>query len=246
MSAVLDARLWLNAHRFGARVLRAGEEPWAVPEQLGLFSKELARWLSLELVEVNVGAALVAWRQGGGGELRTPDELIDVLDGADFQDHLSEGLAAVLGAGLDCPVTLNLPGAGRLAARLGEDYAADEDACDDIAQALTGLLRGVYARGIGAVLIDESEPLAVPLYTPVVNVAANYQLPLLLTLDGILDEVPRGFSKVYSRGGSEGRYLEAGVWAAPSALDAASAYAEIPVDLTADAVLSALAALRGG
>lgn len=235
--------VWVNAHRFGTRVLRGGEEPWSTPEQLGLFLKELQRWLGLQLTDVDVEAALVHWSAANGARLGSADGVVDLLGDRALQVALREGLASVLGGNPGTPVSLSLPGAGRLLRTLGGIEAADEDALDDVAVALAGLTRQLWANELAAVLVREDDGRALTLYAPLANLVRHYQAPLVLAFDGEAGEGGDGFSQVYDRGGKGGRYLSADAWSlAPPKAEAI--YAQVPDAMTPDAVLAWLAPLR--
>lgn len=232
----MDFPAWVNAHRFGARVLRGGESPWQRPEQLGLYYKELQRWLSLELVDIDLAAALDD-ALGDPGDAAA-DDLIAVIEDRQQRERWQEGLAATLGAGLDVPVCLSLPGAARLASRLDDP---DEDDLDDLALSLTNLLRALYTPELAAVLVHESDDGALDFYAPLANVAAHYQAPLMLACAGDCGPAPPGFARAYGPSGSSGgRYLAAADWPLPNGTGARPFYAEVPVAMTPDDVLAAL------
>ncbi len=240
----LPAR-WINAHRFGARVLRAGEDPWSVPEQLGLYHKELQRWLSLALVDVDAEAAIVDFAARGQIACDGADDVVDLLDNGGLEDLLREGLASVTGGNPGVPVALSLPGSGRLVRLLTGSDAEDEDALDDVAVALTGLTRQIYTDALAGVLVHEDDARALEYYTPLQNVARHYQAPLWLALDADADNGIGDFAGAYDhRGDAGGRYLRAADWSEASAAADPAIYTHVPKSLSPDAVLAWLGALR--
>lgn len=239
----LPAR-WVNAHRFGARVLRAGEEPWSAPEQLGLYHRELLRWLSLEWVDVDAEAALLDFVARRGIVCESADDVVDLIDNDGFDAMLAEGLASVTGGNPGAPVALSLPGSGRLLRLLTGATVTDEDALDDVAVALTGLTRQVYTDALSGLLIHEDDPRALAFYTPLQNVARHYQAPLWLALDADAGAAADGFAGVYDRSGDAGgRYLRDTDWSSPTDAEG-SIYTCVPESLSPDAVLAWLGALR--
>lgn len=233
--------VWINAHRFGTRVLRRGEEPWAAPEQLGLFLNELQRWLALELIDIDIEPALR--NRTGDQVLASADDVVDLLGDSALHAALQEGLASVLGGSPGRPVALSLPGTGRLLRVLTGAEADGEDALDDVAVALTGLTRQIYANDLSALLVREDDLRALDFYAPLANVARHYQAPLLLAFDGEARERVDGFAQVYERSGRDGCYVPPEAWSVAPPMDE-PVYAEIPDAMTPDAVLAWLKQLR--
>lgn len=236
--------LWVEAQAFGARVLRAGDAVWATPGELGLFYKELQRWLALDLIELDLEPALQHWIARKGVGLRDAEALLDRIDDSGFHDHVAAGRAAVLGAGIGRPVVLSLPGPARLLKTVLGDEAPDEGDIDDVAVALTGLVREVWSNELGGILLHEGDPRALAYCQPLINVARNYETPVTLVFDGLLEAKPEGPAVVYDRAGAHGgRYLAEDAWETVEAV-AAPAYARIPAALAPDRVLERLTQWR--
>jgi len=229
--------LWVSGFAYGRGVLRGGEDPWEQPASLPMFLRELGDLLSPGVEDLDADATLAGMAPAG---VVDPDDLVELLEGDDFQSRVADAIAAVAGSNPSRPLALTLPGAGRLARRyLGED-APDEDLLDDLAMALTQVLRAVYRPALAFLVLREEDPAALDLHEPLVNVAAHYDLSLCAVCPDAPDTV-EGFDHVYNRD----RIVPADYWTGAAAAPAASpSYAEMPADLNPESALEKLAALR--
>lgn len=145
------AGLWLNAHEYGARLLRAGEEPWDQPSTLGPFYGELAGLLKPWRLVVPVAPLIVPGLPDTEDGMEMADALDTLVGSTDFSGRFTTGLIALAhsrAASICAPL---LPGPSRLVHGL-----EDEDAADDIVAALGQLLRHIVGMPLsGAILIDE-------------------------------------------------------------------------------------------
>lgn len=237
--------LWLDAHDFGVRVLRNGDDPWQQPGEFGLFQRELVGWLGLEVVDLGLGALLDQWKDRRDAAPRDGGDIEGLLDDHALRATVTEALAAIAGAMPGRPVALRLPGPGTLArAWLGDD--ADEDAIDDTAMGLSGLARGVFRPGLACIAVEEHEAAGVAALQPLRNLARHYETPLVLVLHG---DAPAddGFACVYrpAPDDSEGGIVPASFWRDGSAAASAAAgrFAHVPPELHPDEVLAGIARL---
>lgn len=241
--------LWIDGYAFGARVLRGGEEPWKKPDELGLFLRELSQLLSLDLVEIPVMPALLAWGELQGVALASLDAggMERLLADAGFRSHLKRGLETAAGALGSRPLALSLPGPGALASLC--EGEADEDMLDDLSLSLADLLRALFRSEFSLIRFTESDPRALEFFDPLTNVARHYEATSVLVLmdDGASTaDDASGFDFVYGEGG-DGKRLGAAFWEgasfAPS--DDNRAFTEVPADMVPEAVLARLRQLSG-
>jgi len=238
--------LWIDGYAFGTRVLRGGEEPWKKPDELGLFLRELSQLLSLDLVEIPVTSAILAWSGLQGVALASLDAggMERLLADAGFRSHLKRGLETAAGALGSRPLALSLPGPGLLASLC--EGEADEDMLDDLSLSLADLLRALFRSEFSLIRFTEVDPRALEFFDPLTNVARHYEATSVLVLiDGAAGEAS-GFDFVYGEGG-DGKHLDAAFWEgasfAPS--DDNRAFTEVPADMVPEAVLARLRQLSG-
>ncbi|MCK5771184.1 hypothetical protein [Algiphilus sp.] len=237
--------LWLDAHDLGVRILRNGDDPWLTPGEFGLFQRELAGWLGLDLVDLGLGPALEMARQDAGEAPADGGDIEDLLDGRALQARIVEAVTAVSGALPGRPVVLRLPGPAALArAWLGDD--ADDDAIDDTAMALAGLARAVFRPGLASIAVEETDAAGLAALQPLINLARHYETPLVLILHGA-DAPADGFAQVYrpQPADGDGAIVPAAFWQGDGAAPAAgNRFGRVPPDLHPDAVLAGIARLR--
>ncbi|MEP2829455.1 hypothetical protein [Parvibaculum sp.] len=241
--------LWIDGYAFGRAILRGGEEPWKTPDDLGFFLRDLSQLLSLELVEVPVLPAILAWAEMQGVALAS-------LDPRGMENLLADpGFRAVLGRGLDTasgalggrPLALSLPGPGALAALFMDEDDIDEDVLDDLSLSLADLLRFLYRSGISVFRFVESDPRALAFFDPLTNVARHYEAASVLVVQGAASaEEASGFDLVYGAGG-EGKVLDAVIWEGASnpPLTDNKSFTEVPADMVPETVLARLRQLGG-
>lgn len=144
-------RLWIDAHEYGARLLRGGSEPWRAPTTLGPFCSELVGLLQPYRLVVPIAPLL---RPALGDQGDTAAALDAIVESSAFALSLETGLATLAhgsGAGLMVPM---LPGP----TLLGCD-AGDEDALDDCVAAIATVLRALVGVALsGTILVDEPDP----------------------------------------------------------------------------------------
>ena len=160
MAAPSLPALWIDGYAFGTGVLRGGEEPWKTPDDLGFFLRDLAQLLSLDLVEVPVLPAILAWGEMEGVALGSlgADGMERLMADTRFRAHLKRGLETAAGALGSRALALSLPGPGALAALCVEADEVDEDALDDLSLSLADLLRALYRPELSTFRFAESNP----------------------------------------------------------------------------------------
>jgi len=241
--------LWIDGYAFGARVLRGGEEPWKKPDELGLFLRELSQLLSLDLVEIPVMPAILAWSELQGVALALLDagDMERLLADAGFRSHLKRGLETAAGALGSRPLALSFPGPGMLASLC--EGETDEDMLDDLSLSLADLLRALFRSELSLIRFTESDPRALEFFDPLTNVARHYEATSVLVLiDGAASAAGEasGFDFVYGEGG-DGKRLDAAFWEGASFMpsDDNRAFTEVPADMVPEAVLARLRQLSG-
>lgn len=227
-------RLWVSGGALGRRVLRAGSDPLASPAEAGLFHRELAQWLALDLVEIDVGSWLCTRK----------------VDAAAI-DALREIVLAV-GAVVRVPRAVRLPGPGRLAQASGAP-APSEDDIDDAALALADVVRALKGQGLAAVALDETLADAYDFYAPILNtLGQDDMVPALIDRAGAEAAESAGAARVYSsrtQGAStdHGLILPDGWLSAPipPRYRELPIYAELDPAAEPETALRVLTALRG-
>ena len=197
--------LWIDGYAFGRRVLRGGDDPWAAPDELGLFLRELSQLLSLAISDVDVTQAILAWCTLEGIDRASLDA--DAIEGllADprFRAHVKRGIETSVGALGSRPVALALPGPGALAALFLAPDDIGEDTLDDLALSLADLLRALFRDGLSVFRFTETDARALDFFEPLTNVARHYEVPSILILKGQGGAAP-GFDLVYREGEGQG------------------------------------------
>tara|TARA_R110000868_G_scaffold17873_3_gene78001 strand:+ start:719 stop:1465 length:747 start_codon:yes stop_codon:yes gene_type:complete len=239
--------LWVDGMAFGRTILRGGENPWAKPEELGLFHRELASLLSLDVVEISIGAAIDALLEysSDGPDGDDVEAIEDFLNGPALSAYVTRGIDVLLGGAGGGLIAISLPGPGMIARRFMGAASVDENTLDDLSMALTGLVRAIYRQGIGFIRITEVEPRALEFMTPLTNVAGHYQCePVLVLRDEAKSaDAPPGFATVFREG--DGEILQPSWWhAADEVPQGKKLFAELPDDMEPEAVLRRYAALK--
>lgn len=243
--------LWVDGYAFGTRVLRGGEEPWRSPDELGFFLRDLARLLSLELVEVPVGPAIRSWAEGQDIALASlgASGMERLIADASFRVHLKRGLETAQGTLGQRHLGLSLPGPGALAALCLEADEIDEDALDDLALSLADLLRALFRPGLSAFRFEECDPRALDFYDPLLNVARHYEAAAIIVLKGSAEsaaDAAAGFDLAFG-GGAEGQMLPATFWEGADFAPSSDSrlFMELPADAVPETILAKLGQLRG-
>lgn len=171
-------RLWLDAHDYGARLLRGGNEPWSTPATLGPFYGELAALLRPFRLLVPLGPLLRACQ---GADAEPAVALERAAQSHAFARSLETGLATLAHgacAGLLAPM---LPGP----TVLGCD-PDDEDALDDSVAALGQVLRALLATPLsGTILVEEPDAEARDAMGPLRRIAEHGGVALRVVGQGI-------------------------------------------------------------
>ncbi|MCE9650266.1 MAG: hypothetical protein K8R18_11655 [Parvibaculum sp.] len=236
-------RLWIDGMEFGVRVLRGGENPWAVPEQVGLYYRELASLLSLDTVDIDIEAAIAGFRGAAPAGLADAAALEKLLGDPELEARISKGIEAIMGALGERALALSVPGPGRLA-RQFLTGAVDEDALDDLSLAITALVRAVFRPGIAFLRVTEEDPRALEFLSPLTNVAAHYGCTSLLVLLGeaAASDEATAFNIIYREASAGDGAVLPEAWWSDGGLppEAHSLYAKIPPGGTPEDVLARL------
>ncbi|ABS62774.1 hypothetical protein Plav_1153 [Parvibaculum lavamentivorans DS-1] len=197
--------LWIDGYAFGRRVLRGGDDPWAAPDELGLFLRELSQLLSLAIADVDVTQAILAWCSLEGIDRTSLDAnaIENLLADPRFRAHVKRGMETSVGALGSRPVALALPGPGALASLFLEPGDIDEDTLDDLSLSLADLLRALFRAELSVFRFTETDPRALDFFEPLTNVARHYEVPSILVLKGEGGDAP-GFDRVYREGEGQG------------------------------------------
>lgn len=253
MAAPSLPSLWIDGYAFGARVLRSGEEPWKTPDEFGFFLRDLSQLLSLQLVEVPVLPAILAWGEMEGVALASlgASGMERLLADTRFRAHLKRGIETASGALGNRPLAFSLPGPGTLAALCMAAEEIDEDALDDLSLSLADLLRALFRPGLVAFRFAEHDPRALEFYDPLTNVARHYEAAsvLVLTEDAAAAAgEASGFDCVLGGGeGGDGLVLPAAIWDGASfvSMSDTRVFTEVPADMVPETVLARLRQLGG-
>ena len=252
MAAALPP-LWIDGYAFGRQVLRGSEEPWKTPDDFGFFLRDLSQLLSLDLAEIPVLPAILAWGEMEGVALASlgADGMERLLADTRLRVHLKRGIETAAGALGSRPLALSLPGPGALAALCMAPGETDEDALDDLALSLADLLRALFRPGLVAFRFAESDPGALEFFDPLTNVARHYEAASVLVLTGDASASAgdaSGFDCVFSEGeGGDGLVLPAAIWDGASFVSMSDnrAFTEVPADMVPETVLARLRQLSG-
>lgn len=163
------ARLWLDAHDYGARLLRAGDEPWDDPAGLGPFCGEVAGLLAPWRLAVPLEPILLPKLTDSGDAAARAEALDALVDSIPFERTLEIGLRTMAQCRAASICVPRLPGPSRI---IG--VSCDEDALDDAVAALGRILRQVVAVGMaGGVVLHEPDPAARELCGPLHRIAEH-------------------------------------------------------------------------
>ncbi|WP_339829521.1 hypothetical protein [uncultured Parvibaculum sp.] len=237
--------LWIDGMAFGARVLRGGDDPWDTPGELGLFLRELASLLALDIVDIDIGAGIAAFARAQGIERTDSAGIEDLLSDAGLRTRLKRGIETATGALGARPLALALPGPGALAQALMDQGEIDEDVLDDLAMALADLLRALVVPAIGVLRFTEADPRALEFFEPLTNIARHYEMTSVLVMPGAADEAT-GFDRIYgSAAAADGRILAPAFWEGGDVALAGDTpvFTEVPVSLVPETVLAKLRVL---
>lgn len=215
------ARLWLDAHDYGARLLRGGDEPWQTPASLGPFYGELAGLLRPWRLVVPIEPLLMPSLPRNGDNMDCAGALDSLVGSAAFTQSLATGLATLTHSPAAALCAPRLPGPSRLGCGL-----EDEDALDDVVAALGHVLRQMAGAALsGTILLDEPEAQALDSISPLLRIAEHAGVVLRLI----------------------GRDIARADWEAlPDDVDGRENITTIPADAQPEAALTRLAASRQG
>ncbi|MBB4630679.1 hypothetical protein [Sphingosinicella soli] len=214
-------RLWLDAHDYGAQLLRGGDEPWRTPSSLGPFYGELAGLLRPWRLVVPVEPLLMSSLPRSGDTMDCAGALDRLVGSAGFAQSLATGLATLAHSPAAPLCAPRLPGPSRLGSGL-----EDEDALDDVVAALGHILRQIAGAALsGTILLDEPEAEALGSVSPLLRIAEHAGVTLRLI----------------------GRDIATADWdALPEGADDRENITVIPADAQPEATLTRLAASRQG
>lgn len=246
MSAALP-RLWIDGAAFGARVLRGGDDPWSAPGELGLFLRELASLLSLDIVDIDIGAGIAAWARSYGIDRLDAGGIEDLLVDTALRAHLKRGIETAAGALGTKPLALALPGPGALARLFMEPDGMDENVLDDLGMVLADLLRALVAPSIGVLRFTEADSRALEFFEPLTNIARHYELTSVLVMPGEASGAA-GFDRIYRAepsSAAEGRILGPAFWEGGDVVVTGDTplFTEVPAALVPETVLAKLRVL---
>lgn len=238
-------RLWIDGMAFGARVLRGGNDPWDAPGELGLFLRELASLLALDIVDIDIGAGIAAWSRSYGIDKLDAGGVEELLADTALRAHLKRGIETATGALPGKPLALAMPGPGVLARAFMDESSIDENALDDLAMALADLLRALVVPAIGVLRFTEADPRALEFFEPLTNIARHYEMTSVLVMPGEADQVT-GFDRIYGpSSAAEGRILGPAFWEGGDVALTGDTpvFTEVPIALVPETVLAKLRVL---
>lgn len=254
-------RVWLESSGYARRLLLgAGGDPWAegAAKYLSWFTQARGL-LRADVAVVDVGDMFRSWlvRNPGlaaemGAKKRATYPLRRMLEEAGPRALLDEVTVAV-GAHLQSqvPLVLAMPAPGawlaQAQAAAGRPVEVDEDAVEDAAMYMADFIRCVAARPVGGVLLVEGEtPGPADRYTPILNAARHYRWAVVGR--GVAPGA-EGFDAVIGTDpAATGRDVTAALFAGaelPALGSGQFLFAEVPVAHAPEAVLEAVARLRG-
>lgn len=267
-SGTKTLRVWLKSQGYARRLLLGAEgDPWAegAAKYLSFFSQARGL-LRADVALVDLGDLFRSWvarhpalAAEMGSKKRATYPLRRMLEEAGPRQLLDEVTEAV-GANLQgqIPMVLALPAPGqwlaqaqRMAGRPeaeAEAVAADADAIEDGAMYIADFLRCVAGRAVGGLLLEEAAtPGPADRYAPVLNAARHYRWAVVgrdvrAQDAGLFDAV------IGTDPGAQGQDVGAplfGQGVLPGLGAGQFYFAEIPPAHPPEAVLDALARLRG-
>ncbi|HEY0943361.1 MAG TPA: hypothetical protein VGE08_24965 [Steroidobacter sp.] len=256
--------LWIEAHRYGTRVLAHDLEPWLKPAELGLFYRQLADLLRPELIELPIlppmRAYLATTSTDAGDPQKVVTSIIDALSEDTFRQTLTEGFSAVCGAGLRSPLAIALPGPDALLAGVAPHLIAsvEDDERDALAIVLTDLVRMLARFSLQRLVLHESSPAALDASDVLLNLTRDYRIPVTLIADlpaanapsVIESTMPASTAAVAWQAGRACRVLSEQLWASPEEIDPACwrdaqvVRLLIPPNVAPEVVMRVLAHLR--
>ncbi|MDD8024692.1 MAG: hypothetical protein PHX82_16490 [Paracoccaceae bacterium] len=255
-------RVWLRSSGYARRLLLGADgDPWAegAAKYLSFFSQARGL-LRADVALVDLGDMFRSWiarhpalAAEMASKKRATYPLRRMLEDEGPRRLLDE-VAEAVGANLQgqIPMVLAMPAPGAWLAQAqqmaGRAPEVDADAIEDAAMYMADFLRCVSGRAVGGLLLEEgATPGPADRYTPVLNAAKHYRWAVVGR-----DVAPEGaglFDAVIGTDpGAQGRDVSAALFGAGDlpALGAGQFYfAEIPVGHPPEAVLDALARLRG-
>lgn len=255
-------RIWLKSSGYARRLLLGeGGDPWGegAAKYLSYFSQ--ARGLLRgDVAEVDLGDLFRSWLAHHpalvaemGSKKRATYPLRRMLeeDGPRrLLDEVAEAVAAHLQGQVPMVLVMPAPGAWLAEAQqmAGRPPEVDDDAVEDAAMYVADFLRCVAGRPVGGLLLEEGpEPGPAARYTPVLNAAKHYRWAVVgrnVAPDGaqVFDAV------IGADAGVTGRDVSTELFATGDLPERGADqfyFAEIPVGHAPEAVLDALARLRG-
>ncbi len=254
-------RVWLESSGYARRLLlgEAGD-PWAegAAKYLSWFTQ--ARGLLRgDVAVVDVGDMFRSWRARHpglaaemGAKKRVPYPLRRMLEEEGPRALLDEVTVAV-GAHLQgqVPLVLAMPAPGAWLAEAqvaaGREAEVDADAVEDAAMYMADFVRCVASRPVGGLLLEEgAEPGPADRYAPILNAARHYRWAVVGRGAAPGQE---GFDAVIGTDpAATGRDVTAALFAGEPLPEAGAGqflFAEVPVAHAPEAVLEAVARLRG-
>jgi len=255
-------RVWLESSGYARRLLLGeGGDPWAEgPAKFLSFFTQARGLLRADVAVIELGEMFTSWLARHpalaaemGSKKRAAYPLRRLLEEGGPRALLDE-VAEAVGAHLQgqVPMVLAMPAPGALLAlaqkAAGREPELDEDLVEDAAMYVADFLRCVSTRPVGGLLLVEGEiPGPAERYTPVFNAAQHYRWAVVgrdaapgsePLFDAVIGTAPQAQGRDVSAalfGGADLPRLEAGQFY----------FAQIPVEHSPEAVLDALARLRG-
>jgi len=255
-------RVWLKSSGYARRLL-LGEsgDPWAdgAAKYLSFFSQARGL-LRADVAEVDLGDLFRSWvdrhpalRADMASKKRATYPLRRMLEEEgprQLLDEVTEAVAANLQAQVPMVLVMPAPGAWLAEAQQMVDRPpeVDDDAVEDAAMYMADFLRCVSARPVGGLLLEEGDsPGPASRYSPILNAAKHYRWAVVGR--DVAPEAAAVFDATIGTDASaQGRDVSLdlfGQGTLPAIGSGQFAFAEIPVGHAPEAVLDAIAQLRG-
>lgn len=254
-------RVWLESSGYARRLLlgEAGD-PWAEgPAKYLSWFTQARGLLRADVAVVDVGDMFRSWiarhpalATEMGAKKRVAYPLRRLLEEPGPRALLDE-VAVAVGAHLQgqVPLVLALPAPGALLAQAqaaaGRPVEMDADTVEDAAMYMADFLRCVAARPVGGLLLVEGEEAGpADRYAPILNAARHYRWAVVGR--GLASGASCFDAVIGPDAASDGRDVSAALFAGgdlPALGGGQFLFAEIPVGHAPEAVLEAVARLRG-
>ena len=263
--------LWLDHGAYSARLLSAGTVPWMDAGAAIAWMRKAQSLLRSDVVSLPLRDVAAAWLAAHPGTVsamaarkRAVYPLKTLLADEALRAHLVALVKSLRSSFADQILVLALPSPRHWMLRAyaqahsGDTVEIEADDVDSAAVYVADFLRGFADCGIDGVLLEESPESApsvaqsLPLYQPLLNVAAHYRWDagLLLPADAPAP-VGEGLDFVVASGpvagSAQGLRIPARFWQdgqAPPCPSQGFRFAEIPADAHPEGVLERLASLR--